>query len=70
MIEIIDSQLANSFDYIVSNEFTLADIPIGLSIHRWISMPMARPALINVERYYERLCQRSGFQLYGRDGGA
>ena len=49
--------------------FTVADIPIGLAIHRWYSTPIQRPAYVNVDRYYERLLQRSGFRLYGRDRG-
>ena len=48
---------------------TVADIAIGLSIHRWISTPISRPTYVNVDRYYARLLERSGFRRYGRDGG-
>ncbi|MEJ1961467.1 MAG: hypothetical protein WDO56_07955 [Gammaproteobacteria bacterium] len=48
---------------------TAADICIGLSIHRWRSIPWKWPTYANVDRYYDRLFARRGFQRYGRDGG-
>jgi glutathione S-transferase len=69
MVAVIDAELVRSGGYICGPDFSLADIPIGLSIHRWRSLPVERPDLANVERYYERLCERTGFQRYGRDGG-
>jgi len=30
---------------------------------------LERPDLREVERYYDRLCEREGFRVYGRDGG-
>jgi glutathione S-transferase len=53
----------------VGKTFTMADIVIGLSLHRWRSIPMIRPHYPNVERYYEQLLERDGFRRYGRDGG-
>jgi glutathione S-transferase len=69
MVTVIDAELARSGGYICGPDFSLADIPIGLSIHRWHSLPAEKPDLANVERYYQRLCERTGFQHYGRDGG-
>jgi glutathione S-transferase len=69
MVGIVDSQLDRTGAYIAGERFTAADIVIGLSIHRWFSTPMPRPSLVNVDRYYERLLERSGFRRYGRDGG-
>ena len=37
------------------NSFTLADIPIGLSVNRWFLTPIDRPRFANVEAYYERV---------------
>ncbi|MCV9937297.1 glutathione S-transferase [Boseaceae bacterium BT-24-1] len=68
MVAVIDAQLGRSGEYLCGKNFTLADIAIGLSIHRWRSFPN-RPALVNVDRYYELLCERPGFRSYGRDGG-
>ena len=46
------------------------DIAIGLSIHRWKSIPLERPNLPEIDRYYDRLGERDGFCIYGRDGGS
>jgi glutathione S-transferase len=69
MVGVIDAELAKSGGYICGPQFSLADVPIGLSIHRWRSMPADRPRLANVDGYYDRLCERAGFCRYGRDGG-
>lgn len=69
MVGVIDAELAKSGGYICGPRFSLADIPIGLSIHRWRSMPADKPRFADIDRYYERLCQRTGFRQYGRDGG-
>ena len=68
-VRIIDAELARSGGHICGPDFSLADIPIGLSIHRFLSLPAARPSLTHVERYYDRLCARDGFRRFGRDGG-
>jgi glutathione S-transferase len=69
MVGIVDSQLGRTGAYIAGERFTAADITIGLSIHRWLWTPMPKPSLVNVDRYYELLLERSGFRRYGRDGG-
>ena len=69
MVGVIDGVLGRTGAYIAGSQFTVADICIGLSIHRWRSIPWKWPTYANVDRYYERLLQRRGFQRYGRDGG-
>jgi glutathione S-transferase len=69
MVGIIDGQLARTGAYIAGDTFTIADIVIGLSLHRWHSIPMDRPHYANVDAYCARLLQREGFRRYGRDGG-
>jgi glutathione S-transferase len=67
-MEILDRQLARSGAFVVGSNFTLADIVLGLSTHRWFSTPMMRPALPAVEAYYERLTARDGYRRHGRNG--
>ena len=69
MVGIVDEQLGRTGAYIAGEHFTAADIAIGLSIHRWFSTPIPRPTYTNVDRYYSLLLERSGFRLFGRDGG-
>ena len=68
MAGIVESQLATTGAYIAGSSFTLADIPIGLSINRWMLTPMDKPSLPSVEAYYERLTLRPGFLKHGRNG--
>jgi glutathione S-transferase len=64
MVGLVDAQLARTGAYVAGGTFTVADIAIGLSLRRWQAIPMTRPSLPNVERYYERLLTRTGFERY------
>lgn len=68
MAGIVEAQLATTGAYIAGSSFTLADIPIGLSINRWMLTPMDKPSLPSVEAYYARLTLRPGFLKHGRNG--
>ena len=68
MAGIVEAQLGTTKGYIAGSAFTLADIPIGLSINRWMLMPMDKPPLPSVEAYYERLALRPAFLKHGRNG--
>jgi glutathione S-transferase len=70
MVGLVEVQLAKTGGHIAGTEFTLADIPIGLSIHRWYAVPMeaARPSYPQVAAYYDRLNARPGYRAHGRNG--
>ncbi|UDF36741.1 UNVERIFIED_ORG: glutathione S-transferase N-terminal domain-containing protein [Shinella sp. XGS7] len=65
----LESQLQATGGFVAGPRFTLADVVIGLSTHRWRAAPIERPALPAVEAYYQRLCERPGFIAHGRDAG-
>jgi glutathione S-transferase len=65
---ILERQLEKSSDFVAGPAFTLADIGLGLSANRWFMTPIERPALPRVEAYYDRLGERPGFRLHGRNG--
>lgn len=67
-MEILDRQLESTGAYVSGNAFSLADIPIGLSVNRWFETPLKHPHLPAVSAYYDRLSQREGYRLYGRNG--
>jgi glutathione S-transferase len=67
-LAILDRQLEATGAYVAGPAFTLADIPIGLSVHRWYCTPLARPEYPAVCAYYERLSERPGYLLHGRNG--
>ena len=66
-IAILDRQLAATDAFVAGDAFTLADIPVGLSVHRWFAAPVAHPNYGAVAAYYERLSQRPGYRLHGRN---
>lgn len=65
---ILDGQLAATGAYVAGDAFSLADIPVGLSVNRWFETPLVHPHLPHVSAYYERLSARPGFLLHGRNG--
>lgn len=65
---ILESQLQRSGGFAVGPCFTLADIVLGLSTHRWYATPMQRPELPAVAAYYRRLGERPGFRAHGDNG--
>lgn len=68
MMAIVDAQLQKTGAYISGSQFTLADIVTGLSVQRWMMMPIVRPQLSAVTAYYELLSQRPAFLKHGRNG--
>jgi glutathione S-transferase len=51
-------------DYVAGKSFTMGDIPLGTFVYRWYALEVKRPALKNVEAYYQRLQQRPAYQLH------
>ncbi|MEK6347401.1 MAG: glutathione S-transferase [Burkholderia sp.] len=60
-MRILEERLAQTGAYVAGVEHSLADISVGLSVHRWLGTPFERAALPAVEAYYERLAARPGF---------
>jgi glutathione S-transferase len=69
-MRILEQQLAATGAYVAGDSFTLADIPIGLSVNRWFETPFEHPHLPAVRDYYQRLSERAGFLAHGRNGMA
>lgn len=67
MVGILDAVLSRQ-SHVAGDGFTLADIPIGLSVNRWFMTPMDKPAFPAVSAYYDRLSGRPGFITHGRNG--
>jgi glutathione S-transferase len=57
-MSILEQQLEATSAYVAGDAFTLADIALGVSVHRWFATPIERPELPFVRGYYERLRQR------------
>lgn len=60
--------LADNGPYVCGASFTLGDIPVGLMVNRWCSIEFEKPALPVLQAYYDRLAERAGYRLHGRNG--
>ena len=67
-MHLLDAQLAKTKAFVLGARFTLADIVLGLSVHRWVAAPIEHAQLKAVTAYYERLSERDGFMQHGRNG--
>ena len=48
--------------YLGGSELTYADIVAGASMYRWMTMPIDRPAMPNLEAWHARLSERPAFR--------
>jgi glutathione S-transferase len=63
-LAVLEAQLASTRAHVAGEAFTLADVVIGLSVHRWTATPAEKPALPAVEAYYARLREDPAFRRY------
>ena len=68
LMTMLDAQLSASGSYVCGETLTLADIVLGLSVNRWLSVPIERPKLAALSAYFDRLSERPGFLAHGRNG--
>jgi glutathione S-transferase len=61
VLRILDSQL-KSRGYVAGDVLTVGDIPLGCAIWRWMAMPIDRPALPNVQRWFDALAQLPAYK--------
>ncbi|KKB75982.1 glutathione S-transferase [Devosia soli] len=57
-MEMLEEQLSPTTAFVAGDSLSLADIVLGLSIHRWFRTPMPHKAFPKIEAYYTRLRQR------------
>jgi glutathione S-transferase len=58
---ILDAHLADR-PYVCGDSFTMGDIPLGCVAYRYFNVDVDRPALPNVEAWYQRLAERAPFR--------
>ena len=59
----LDKQLVGR-DYICGDQLTMADIAIGAMCFRYMTLPVERANLPNMESWYVRLTERAAFQKH------
>jgi glutathione S-transferase len=60
---IADAQLSKT-PYIAGAGFSMGDIPLGCFVHRWMNLPVERPAQPSLAKYYQRLLARAPYQQH------
>ncbi|MFQ6022362.1 MAG: glutathione S-transferase family protein [Acidiferrobacterales bacterium] len=60
---LLDAQLSKH-QFVAADHLTMADIPTGMTLFRYFNMPIHRPDLPNVERWYRRLRERDVYREY------
>ena len=63
-MRILDLHFEHGGQFITGEYFTLADVVLGLSTHRWLLSPIERPHLDAVHGYYQRLSVRPAFRSH------
>jgi glutathione S-transferase len=63
-MRILDAHFAHGGQFVTGEFFTLADVALGLSTHRWLLSPIDRPHLDAVHGYYQRLSVRPAFRAH------
>lgn len=61
LLEILDDQLGKH-SHVAGDSFTMADIPIGGAIHRYMSLKVSHPDMPHITEWYHRLQQRPAYQ--------
>ena len=51
-------------NFIAGDRLTIGDIPVGCSLYRYFTLPIARPPLPNLEAWYKRLQERPAYRQH------
>ncbi len=62
-LSIAEDQLGRT-RYIVGSRFTYGDIALGVRVHRWYLLPLERPKMPNLERWYADIRARPAFHKW------
>lgn len=57
LMELLDAHLASNA-YLAGDAFTAADISVGCGVWRWLALPIDRPEMPNVRRWFDLLSER------------
>jgi glutathione S-transferase len=60
---ILDARLRGR-DFVCGADLTLADIALGIFVHRWFVLPIERAEQPELRRWYERLQQREPYRRH------
>ena len=61
VLGVLDAHLQTG-GYLAGEAFTMGDIVLGCGIWRWMALPIERPPLANVQRWFDTLARRPAYQ--------
>jgi glutathione S-transferase len=61
VLRVLDAQLAAT-EFVGGDAFTMGDIAVGCAVWRWMVLPVERPALPNLQRWFESLATRPAYR--------
>ncbi len=61
VMKILDNALGRT-DFMAGSSLSVGDIPVGIMTYRWFTLDIVREDMPNLERWYDRLTRRPGFQ--------
>jgi glutathione S-transferase len=68
LFTILDAQLAKTGSYVAGPDITIADSSLGMAVHRWLNLPLKRPSVPHIDRYYELLSRLPSYEKTVRIG--
>ena len=60
-LAILDAHLAST-EYVGGATLTMGDIAVGCAAWRWMALPVERPALANLQRWFDALAVRPAYR--------
>jgi len=57
-LTILEGALGDGRQFVAGESFTVADIALALSVHRWMKTPAEKPEFAAVEAYHRRMSER------------
>jgi glutathione S-transferase len=61
VLGVLEGHLGTS-KFAAGEDFTMGDIPLGCAVWRWMALPIERPPLPNVRRWFDALSQRPAYR--------
>ncbi|RAW95146.1 MULTISPECIES: glutathione S-transferase family protein [unclassified Photorhabdus] len=61
LMKMVENTLAEQ-KYLSGDKFGMADIALGPMIYPWLNIPIKRPSLPNIERWYQLMAERPAFK--------
>jgi glutathione S-transferase len=63
VLRLLDAQLGAT-EFVGGDTFTMGDIAVGCAAWRWMALPIERPPLSNVQRWFDLLALRPAYRKF------